>query len=351
VNAGDTCLFTNLSSGNNEIYLANGVGTNITSWTAQYSFHGSQSPSNGDMVYVLKGNSFENQLGKFDSTFWNFNYRVRHFFNADYWEQSAIFTGNIFDNTVNGNVYTIAWSGSQHQIVDYSIVRGAIKETGTMHIVTDGSTVQVNTDSAYVNGNSGVTFSGVISGSNLTIQYTSTSTGISGTIKFIIKRWSSSAGGPGGPPSYSAAAPLTAAASPVNGIQFNSGGFLAGNTNFEIDVVDLSMNLNGLRQGVLSSGITILDNQSSWTNLFSIPNTYPYMVFEYSVAKAGFTRVGTLLVTYDGTNVAFNDSFVESGATGVVLQAIVSGGNIQFQYMSTSTGGNGTFKYSWRKWN
>jgi hypothetical protein len=350
INAGETVLATNLGTGNNEIYLAQGAGTTISGWAAQSSFHGAVAPANGDKVLVLKGNGFADQVGTFNGTSWGFNDKVRYFNGANYWEQSNIISAALSDNTT-GTVFTVAWSGNEHMVVDYSIVRSTSRETGTMRIVTDGTAVDVSTESAYINGNTGVTFTGSISASNLVLSYTATSTGQAATMKYMTRRWSSGTGGPGGLPSYSgAAAAPTAAAAPVGSVQFNSGGSLAGNANFQIDTVDLSYNSNGLRQGVLSSGITILNNQASFTNLFAMPNTYPYVIVKYSITKEGFARTGQMLVAYDGTNVISNDTHVETGVTGVALQAVVSGGNIQFQYTSTAGAGNGTFKYSWTKW-
>lgn len=351
VQAGDTVLFTALSSNSNEIYQAVGTGTNITSWSALYKFHSSQIPVLGDTVLILNGSAFALQTGTFDGAAWNFNNKVRYFNGANYWEQSNIVNAALVDNTTMANVFSTAWSGNEHMVIDYSIVRSTARETGTLHVVTDGAVVSVNTEASYINGSSGISFTGSISGSNLLLQYSSTSTGQAGTMKYMVRRWSSGNGGPGGLPSYSGSASApTAAGGSVNSIQFNSGGSLAGNANFAIDVTDLSINLNGLREGILSSSIAVLNNQAVFTNLFSMANTYPFIVISYSLTKEGFARTGQLLVSYDGTNVACNDSFVETGATGVLLQAIVSGSNIQFQYTSTNGVSVGALKYSYRKW-
>jgi hypothetical protein len=105
-----------------------------------------------------------------------------------------------------------------------------------------------------------------------------------------------------------------------------------------------------LRTGVLSSAITIVNNTLSFTNLFLLDTSFSFLMIEYSISKNGFARVGRLQVAYDGTNVACNDSFTETGAVGVALQCIVSGG-LQFQYTATNSTGDGSFKYSLRKWN
>lgn len=348
--AGQLVLFSNLASNKNRIYKAVGVGTNITGWTAEYKFEGRLDPSIVSTVLIRGGQAFAWQIGKFNGTNWAFNDYVRYFNGADYWEQSNLASATIIDDDTT-SIFSVAWAGSEHMIVDFSLLRGSARETGTMRIVTDGSTAEVSSDSSYINGNSGVMFRAVVSGANLVLYADATPTGTDSQMKYSIRRWSSSfPGGPGGVPSYSGAAPApTPAASPVNALQYNSGGVLAGNSNFAIDVADVSMSFNGLRQGVLSSPITILNNQPSFVNLFLMDTSNPFIIIEYSLTKEGFARVGHLQIAYDGTNVACNDSFVETGATGVVIQAVLSGG-IQLQYTSTSGAGTGAFKYAWRKW-
>jgi hypothetical protein len=350
VQAGQLVVFGGLISNPYRMYKAVGVGTNITSWTAEYKFEGRQDPTIADTIMVRSGQGFALQIGKFNGYNWVFNDYVRYFNGADYWEQSNLVSKTLADNT-STTVFAINWAGSEHMLLDFSIMRGSARETGTMRIVTDGATAEVSTDSAYINGNSGVTFTAFVGDDELTLNAALTSTGTEAQMKYSIRRWSSSfPGGPAGVPSYSGAAPIpTPAASPVTSIQFNSGGVLVGNSNFEIDVTDISMSFNGLRQGVLSSGITINDNEPSPTNLVLLSTAFPFYILEYSITKESFARIGHLQIAYDGTNVVCNDAYVETGATGVVLSAIVSGG-IQIQYTSTDLTGNGTFKYAWRKW-
>lgn len=353
--AGETVLFSALLSGNNRIYLANGSGTNITSWTAQFSFNGLQDPTNGDTVMVLKGNGFADQIGKFTgltynpASTWVFNDKVRYFNGTDYWEQSSLFTTTLTDATTN-NVFTVNFSGSEYMIVDYSVSRGVFKETGSIYIVTDGTLVSVVTAGANLNGQSGVTFAGDISGALIRLRYTLTATGSNATMKYMVRRWSNAAGGPGGVPSYApATAPVPAAGSSGN-IQFNTAGLLDGNNNFNIDTVDLSVNLNGYRIGVLSSAITLADNIASPTNLFTFLASYKFAVIEYSIVRNGFSRVGRLIVANDGSITSESDDFTETGITGVTLTAVMSGANVQIKYTTTATGNSGTFKYSIRKW-
>lgn len=350
VQANQLAVFGALSANANRMYRAVGVGTNITSWVAEYKFNGWRDPTNADTILVKSGTGFARQIGVFNGTNWEFNQYVRYFNGADYFEQSGLVGTTLADNATS-TVFSLNWAGSEHIIIDFSIVRSSVRETGTMRIVTDGTTAQVSSDSSYINGNSGVTFTAAVAGPTLTLSAAVTSTGTAVQMKYSIRRWSSSfPGGPGGIPSYSGSSSSpTIAAAPVAGIQFNSGGTLAANSNFTIDVSDVSMSFNGLRQGVLSSALTLLDNQASFTNLLLLSTVHPFYILEYSITKEGFARVGHLHIAYDGTNVACNDSYVETGATGIALQAIVSGG-IQLQYTSTDGAGNGEFKYAWRKW-
>ena len=356
VTANMLVLFSNLSTGNNEIYQANGTGTSITGWTAQYAFNGNQVPVSGNLVIITQGISFANQIGEFNGTTWQFNHVVRYFGSgndsANYWEQSGLMTNTLSDNTVNGTVFSIAYLGSQNIIVDYSILRGSspeYKETGSLYITTDGINVSVVEGGANLNGSSGVSFSGIISGSNLVLRYTTTSTGSSATLKYSIKRWSDAAGGPSGPPSYSAAS-----GSGVTSLNGESGAItlVAGSG---ITVTPSGNNITIAASGGgggLQGPFTVLDNQPSPVTLFSYTaSTALYAVFEYSILKNGSYRVGRLLVSTDGTSMTSeSDDYVETGTSGVFLSAMYSGGNVNIQYTSTNTGASGTLKYFVTSW-
>jgi hypothetical protein len=355
--AGNLVLFSNLSSGNNEIYMALGTGTNITGWILQYVWNGSAVPTNGDTVMVQFGNSFQNQTGVFNGTTWLFNATVRYFNGVNYYEQDAIAVTTLTDNTSEGTVFSVEYTGSEYMIIDFSISRGTSRETGTLYLTSDGTNVSVSENGTYIN-NDGVTFDAIISGSNVILRYTTTSTGHNATMKFIIRRWSYLSGGPAGVPSYTGAAESIAAAGPPESIQYNNAGLLDGNSNFLIDATpspDTTVNgyvvLNGLYYSVLSNPITIVDNTSSATTLFSyVAATFPYAVIEYSIVRDGDYRTGRMIIANDGTMTALSEDFVNTNPTGVILSADIAGGNVNVQYTSTSTGFNGVFKYSVRQW-
>jgi hypothetical protein len=71
---------------------------------------------------------------------------------------------------------------------------------------------------------------------------------------------------------------------------------------------------------------------------------------EYSISRASSVRRGTLTVIVPtdvgGTGFAYTDDYVENSNTGVELQAVNVGGNIQLQYLSSSSGVDGQIRYS-----
>lgn len=74
-------------------------------------------------------------------------------------------------------------------IIKYSLKRGtANKETGMLMIATDGTSASI-AQSASSLGTLGVTFSVDVSGTDVRLRYTSTSTGVAPTISWKIEKW------------------------------------------------------------------------------------------------------------------------------------------------------------------
>jgi len=92
------------------------------------------------------------------------------------------------DNTTNGVVVANPVATSTNWFVDYSLTRTTGRKTGTLHIVSDGTTAQVINDSVAI-GDPGVSFSADVSGGNVRLLYTTTSTGSNVTMKYTTKRW------------------------------------------------------------------------------------------------------------------------------------------------------------------
>lgn len=345
---GDTVLFSNLTSGNNQIYIVSGVGTGIV-FTATNPYSGSATPTDGDSVRILKGNGFADQLAVFNGTTFKVNDVVRFFNGTDYWELNSQQTANIANNTT-ANVFTVAFSGSENIEVKYSVLRGTLKESGTLYITTDGITASVAQVGTVV-AITGVTFNASISGSNLLLDYVSDNSGSTGVMKYFIMRWSDAAGGPGGPPSYSGGSSPSGAGGLDTQIQFNQTGLLSGNNALRFNYSTNTLILSSLEITGLAT-TTLSNNVSSPTTFLSFPTAgYRFLILEYSISRNSTYRIGRLLILHDGSSVSVSDDGnVLPSDPGIVITGIILGANIELQYTSTNTGFNASFKYSARKW-
>lgn len=345
----DLVLFTNLLTGNNRIYKLSGVGSSIV-WTPQRSFSSQFDPADGDSVRVQAGDAFKDQLAVFNGTDFLVNDTVRFFdgVSANFWELGSIKSTSIADNTT-ANVFSVNVSGSENIVVEYSIVRGLAKETGQLFITSDGTNAAVTKTSAYLS-DVGVEFAASISVGVLQLDYTSDNSGSTGTMKYFLKRWSDSPGGPSGVPSYSGGGSGGSAGGANTEVQFNNAGSLDGDSRFKWDASAGAIDLNGAKFGVLSSGITLNDNQVAPALAFQFAKSFSFVIVEYSISRDTDYRVGRLLIPNNGSTVSLNDDYVETGSTGITFSASVSGANINVNYTSTSTTFTGTLKYTIRKW-
>jgi len=87
------------------------------------------------------------------------------------------------------NVATYAHASFTNIALSYSISRGSgIREGGMINIVTDGTTAGIAVTNASI-GAVGVTFTADISGADLRLRYTSTSTGTAPSMKYTLQKW------------------------------------------------------------------------------------------------------------------------------------------------------------------
>ena len=349
VSNGDQVLFTNLVSGNNEIYQA-AISGGLITWTAVSAFNSSVTPSDGDLVIIQQGNSFADQIAKYTGSAWVMNDKIRFFNGSDYFEESSLNSASLANNqAAPANIYSIAYAGSENQIVEYSIVRGSAYEIGRILLTTDGSTVAITVDNAGLSS-TGITFSADISGSNMRLRYTSDNSGSTGTMKWSVKRWSVSAGGPGGIPSYSTASSGVTGSGTNQQIAFwNSSSNITGNTNFSIDTSKSAI-IYGSQEQVASTSVTLADNQASAATIFTYPVAYRYVIVEYGVSRNGTFRTGRLLIANDGTIASLSDDEVETTAVGILFSADISGGNVRVRYTTTSTGFAPVISFAYRRW-
>lgn len=66
--------------------------------------------------------------------------------------------------------------------------------------------------------------------------------------------------------------------------------------------------------------------------------TYNSAKIDYRIKKGTLVRVGTLLLSTDGTTVAFNDMFVETVDSTITFDAVINGTNINIRQTNTETG-------------
>lgn len=351
---GDYVLFSNLVTGNNRVYELSGVGVAIA-WTEVRSFNGQFDPEDGDAAIVQSGDSFREQIAIFDGTNFKVNDTMRFFdgVSADFWELSSIKTTTLSNNTT-GNVFTVNASGSENMIISYSIIRSGNKETGDLYLTSDGTNVSVARAGANLS-DVGIEFSAQIVSGDLELNYDSNDLGVDGTLKYFVKRWSDSIGGPTGIPSYSGSGggSTVEAAGNVQEVQFNgSGGNLDADARFKWDATEGGLSLNGLISSALKPPVTLNDGQLLPLMVISYPAaTYNACIVKYSIERNGERRTGRILVANGSSGTpAQSDDYVETNPLGITFSAQINGANLEIRYISTATGNTATLKYSIEKW-
>lgn len=121
---------------------------------------------------------------------------------------------------------------------------------------------------------------------------------------------------------------------------FNDQGEIQGSATISTDELAY---LNGTESGSAS----LLDNQSSPVQIDAwSATTYKHAHIIYGINRGASYESGTMHISTDGSNTAYAvAAAASSGATGVVLSADISGGNIRLLYTTTSTGAAATFIY------
>ena len=99
-------------------------------------------------------------------------------------------TATLNDNTT-GTVFTVPVASATSMFVEYSVIRGTNRQTGLLIVTTNGTTAEVASSSLnFPNGvDAGIKFTADVSGSDLRLRYTTTSTGNNGAMKYSTRRW------------------------------------------------------------------------------------------------------------------------------------------------------------------
>jgi hypothetical protein len=99
--------------------------------------------------------------------------------------------------------------------------------------------------------------------------------------------------------------------------------------------------------GNVSGPVVLNDNQSSPSNILVYAWSGSQNVqIDYSIIRGSVNETGRLLISTDGVNVSFSRDGENTTESGVTLSAVISGANVELQYISTSNGHAGQFFYS-----
>ena len=121
---------------------------------------------------------------------------------------------------------------------------------------------------------------------------------------------------------------------------------LQGNVaNLEANVTTLQSEVYSLQANAAVHSLTFLDNMLTATNTAISINSLTSHTYDYTIVRGTTSRVGTLKVTELLGTAVYEDDYVETASTGVVL-AFASNVNAAIMtYTTTSTGDNATFTY------
>lgn len=98
--------------------------------------------------------------------------------------------------------------------------------------------------------------------------------------------------------------------------------------------------------------LTILDGQSTWQNLITMPVSGANTIeMEYSIQRNTDRASGMLIIASNSLDTSLSDTGTDLANIGVEFQAVVSGLSIIIQYRSEATGFGGVFKYFIDAWN
>ena len=121
---------------------------------------------------------------------------------------------------------------------------------------------------------------------------------------------------------------------------------LQGNVaNLEANVTTLQSEVSSLQANAAVHSLTFLDNKPTETNTAITLNSLSSNTYEYTIVRGTTSRVGTLKVTELLGTAVYEDDYVETASTGVVLGFISNVNAAIMTYTTTSTTLPATFTY------
>jgi len=113
--------------------------------------------------------------------------------------------------------------------------------------------------------------------------------------------------------------------------------------------VDTFSNVLDLGTYQRTAGIedTLVNNSTNDLVMVSQTGLAPIYAFkiDYTITRGTSYRTGTISAS-SGTGFSYTDDFVENASTGVTLTLVDNSGDVTLSYTTTSTGTNGSIKYS-----
>ena len=121
---------------------------------------------------------------------------------------------------------------------------------------------------------------------------------------------------------------------------------LQGNVaDLEANVAILQSEVSSLQANVAVHSLTFLDNQPTATNTAISIESLTSNTYDYTIVRGTTSRVGTLKVTELLGTAVYEDDYVETASTGVVLGFISNVNAAILTYTTTSTTLPATFTY------
>ena len=118
--------------------------------------------------------------------------------------------------------------------------------------------------------------------------------------------------------------------------------------SLESNVANISANVSSIQSDIISlqpKSITFLNNTPTATNTAITFDSLTSRTLDYTIIRGSTSRVGTIKVTQLSGTAVYEDDYVETASTGVVIGFASNVSNVIMTYTTTSTGANATFNY------
>jgi hypothetical protein len=121
---------------------------------------------------------------------------------------------------------------------------------------------------------------------------------------------------------------------------------LQGNiANLEANVTTIQSDITSLQSNAAVQTMNMVDNTITAANTSITLSSLASKTIEYSIIRGSTSRVGTLKVTELSGTASYEDDYIETASTGVVLGFRSNVTSAIMTYTTTNTGADATFNY------